>query len=158
MRTVTDHEVELKNQLAELKSQGADLDTILAKTEEIAAYIIESAEAEAALKFTGHKWTEEQRKNLSDKLKGRPGKPWTDEQRAKFSASMTPEKRQALSDKLKGRKMTDEQKAKMSATMQANAAKKAEAQAALEQRVKELEAQLAGQTVEEEPQGRRGRR
>lgn len=145
-RTETSAETELKAKLNELIANGAPADEITAMASQVAQQIIEAAEAEAALKLqTGHKWTDEQRAALSAKLKGRPGKPKTEEERAKMRASWTPEKRAQLSEKLKGRTLTPEQREKLSNSLKANKAAKEQAQKALQDRIAELEAQLQGQ-------------
>jgi Spy/CpxP family protein refolding chaperone len=173
MRTVTDAETQKKAELQALIEAGADPEQIIAAAQEVAQAILEAAEAEAALKFQGHTWTPEQRAALSAKLKGRPGKPWTDEQRAKLASVWTPEKRAELSAKLTGRHLTDEQKAKLSNSLRANKQQREAAQTALQNRIAELEAMLAGTGVtapeptfeessetetEAEPENRRGRR
>lgn len=70
----------------------------------------------------------------------RQGKPWTDEQRAKQAANWTPERRAAASERSKGRQATPEQIEKLKAAGQA----RRERQAAMEKRLKELEALVAG--------------
>ena len=148
MRTISETENQKKAELAALIASGASADEIQAKAVEIADAILEAADAEAALKLQGHKWTDEQRAALSAKMKGRPGTKWTDEQRAKLREAWTPEKRAELSAKLTGRHLTDEQKAKLSTSLKAGKAKRQEEQDNLRNRIAELEAMLRGQNGE----------
>ena len=91
----------------------------------------------------------------------RTGKPWTDEQRAKQSAYWTPERRAEFSAKSKGRTVSPEAKA----NIQAAAVARKNRQAAMEARLKELEAIVAGKATAPEGEsneqqhrgGRRGR-
>ena len=80
--------------------------------------------------------------NREHGINSRTGKPWTEEQRAKQQARWTPEARAAASAKAKGRKQSPEAVAKV---REAAAARK-QRQAAMEARLKELEAMLAAQT------------
>lgn len=87
----------------------------------------------------------------------RVGKPWTEEQRAKQQAAWTPERREAQRAKAVGRTPSPETVERI----RASAAARKERQAAMEARLAELEAIVAGQAPvaveggEETPQGRR---
>jgi len=132
---------ELKASLNDLLTSGADADTISAAVEELVAQSIVEA------KPAGKKWTPEQRAALSEKLKGRAGKPMSDEARQKIKDSWTPEKRAQLGEKLRGRTLTEEQRARLSNSLKAGKAAKEAQQAAMQARIAELEARLQGQST-----------
>ena len=89
--------------------------------------------------------SQEAREKISNALKGRPGKPMSEESKAKIAAHWTPEKRQEMSEKLTGRHLTEKQCAKLSNSLRETNERKAAEKNALLARIAELEAAVAGQ-------------
>lgn len=138
---------ERQAQVAELSAQAATAEAAGNPEEALAAY---RSLAEAMKRAPGNRATlspEEKKAKRTARREARKrgeyvrqGKPWSEEQRAKQAAQWTPEKRAEASQRSKGRVASPEQVEKLKAAAQARRDK----QEAMQKRLAELEAIVAG--------------
>lgn len=126
----------IKDQIAQATSN----DEKVALFEQLVPMLKEPAMKRVDMTYEQRSAKRAQRKaNREAGINTRTGKPWTEEQRAKQAARWTPERRAEQSAKAVGRKQSPEALANIRQAAQARKDK----QIAMENRLAELEAQLA---------------